>query len=90
MPESESAPAPGIRWAKVGWIILGISMLFWAFLPAIPFLPVTAGKKAIVGGITFILAEVTFWAGALIVGKETLRKYQDRLSPKSWITRRKE
>ena len=66
---------------RVGLIILAISMVFWALLPIIPFLPMSAGKKALIGGITFVLAEVTFWAGALLAGKEVVQKYQDRLNP---------
>ena len=66
---------------RVGLIILAISLVFWAFLPIIPFLPLSAGKKTLIGGITFLLAEVTFWGGALLAGKEVVQKYQDRLNP---------
>jgi len=66
---------------RAGLIILAVSLIFWAFLPIIPFLPLTAGRKALIGGITFVLAEVTFWGGALLAGKEVVQKYQDRLNP---------
>lgn len=83
---SDSAPAetgraPAGRWMRLGLIILGISLIFWALLPIIPFLPLSARSRAILGGIDFVLAEVSFWGGALLAGKEVVRKYQDRLNP---------
>ena len=69
------------RWMRLGLGILAISLLFWALLPAIPFLPLSTGKKAAAGGFVFVIAEVTFWLGAVLAGKEVVQKYQDRLNP---------
>lgn len=80
IPTSDSKPRFG-RWTRLGLMILAISMVFWASLLAVPLLPLTTGKKAVVGGVIFVLAEVTFWGGAILAGKETVQKYQDRLNP---------
>jgi hypothetical protein len=80
MPDPNPAPRIG-RWTRIGLIILAISMGFWASLLVVPILPLSTGKKAILGGIVFVLAEVTFWGGAILAGKETVQKYQDRLNP---------
>ena len=79
---SDPNPAPRIgRWTRIGLIVLAISMVFWASLLVIPLLPLSTARKALLGGIVFILAEITFWGGAILAGKETVQKYQDRLNP---------
>ena len=80
MPDPSTAPRVG-RWTRIGLIVLAISMVFWASLLVIPLLPLSTDRKALLGGIVFILAEITFWGGAILAGKETVQKYQDRLNP---------
>jgi hypothetical protein len=35
--------------------------------------------KVAIGGAALVMAEVLFWLGALLVGKETIQKYTKRL-----------
>ena len=82
LPSAEAPAArPASRWMRTGLVILGVSMVFWALLPAAAFFPLSTGKKAAAAGAIFIIAEVTFWLGALLAGKEVVQKYQDRLNP---------
>jgi len=53
-----------------GYAILGISLLAWAALPVLPFLPMEATRKAAWAGGVFIFAEVTWWLAVLLLGKE--------------------
>jgi hypothetical protein len=66
----------------MGFLI--ISLLTWIIPVIAPFTPFSTGVKAgvITGAIVF--AEVMFWAGALLVGKEVAAKYKGYLNPKNW------
>ncbi|CAH0236493.1 transporter suffix domain-containing protein [Peribacillus simplex] len=72
------------RFYKVGMGFLIISLLTWIIPVVAPFTPFSTGVKAgvITGAIVF--AEVMFWAGALLVGKEVAAKYKGYLNPKNW------
>ncbi len=62
--------------SRIGLVILGLSMVFWAFFLVIPFLPLSVGRKAAVGGINFVIAEATFWVGAVLAGKELVTRFK--------------
>nr|WP_285765889.1 transporter suffix domain-containing protein [Peribacillus sp. SI8-4] len=66
----------------MGFLI--ISLLTWIIPVITPFTPLSGAAKAgvITGAIVF--AEVMFWAGALLVGKEVAAKYKSYLNPKNW------
>ncbi|MBE3102833.1 MAG: transporter suffix domain-containing protein [Bacilli bacterium] len=69
---------------KIGIGLLIVSLLSW-FIPLIaPFTPFPTKVKAgiITGAIVF--AEVMFWVGVLLVGKEVASKFRSYLNPKNW------
>lgn len=68
-------------WAKVGVVLLGLSVLLWVPLPAVPFLSLSGGHKAALGGGLLLGAEVAFWLGAALAGPEAARR------ARSWIGR---
>ncbi|MFJ7753610.1 transporter suffix domain-containing protein [Peribacillus muralis] len=72
------------KFYKLGMGFLIISLLTWIIPVIAPFSPLSAAGKAgvITGAIVF--AEVMFWAGALLVGKEVAAKYKSYLNPKNW------
>ena len=53
-----------------GWTLIVISSIAWAILPLVPFLPMEASEKVAAGGALFIFAEVTWWLGVPLLGKE--------------------
>ncbi|KZE68851.1 hypothetical protein AWM68_00830 [Fictibacillus phosphorivorans] len=60
---------------KIGIIFIVLSFVLWLFIPVIPFLSFSAGlKTAIVSGL-FIGGEVSFWLGALLAGKDIVKKF---------------
>lgn len=75
MPESK----PISLISKIGLAVLALSMALWAFLPIIPFLPLSGGKKAIFASIDFIAAEVTFYGGLALAGKAIVSQITSRL-----------
>jgi hypothetical protein len=76
---------------KSNWKIkLGIGLMIFSvplflFLPAIPFLTIEGAAKIKLTTVIFISAEITFWAGGLLVGKELFTKYKAYFNPKNWF-----
>jgi hypothetical protein len=73
------------RLTSIGKLGLGLilaSSLLWLALVVVPFLPLSPGQKAIGAAAVVVTAEILFWLGALLTGKEVVQKYRDRLQPK--------
>ena len=62
-------------------MILG-SFLPWFGILALPWISLSIAQKAIAGSVLFVIAEVLFWVGVLIVGKEVADRYQRWLNPR--------
>lgn len=69
---------------KIGVILLVISIISFLMLPVIPFLDIEKGVKYAVTTALFVFAEVTFWVGGILMGKELFTKYKSLLNPKNW------
>jgi hypothetical protein len=69
---------------KLGIGHLIVSLLSWLIPLIAPFTPFSTKEKAgiITGAIVF--AEVVFWIGVLLVGKEVAAKFRSYLNPKNW------
>jgi hypothetical protein len=66
---------------KLGLGLIIISFLPWlAIAVIVPFLPISLAQKAILVPALLVLAEVLFWPGTLLVGKEVVQKYRHYLS----------
>ncbi len=65
--------------ARAGVILLGLSLALWVPLPMIPFLSLSTGVKATLGGGLVVAAEIAFWLGAVLAGPEAARR------TRSWI-----
>ncbi|WP_369797084.1 transporter suffix domain-containing protein [Kamptonema formosum] len=48
----------------------------------LPVLPLTVGQKALLVPVLAVLAEVAFWLGLLLVGKEAAAKYRRYFRPR--------
>ncbi|MFX3622515.1 MAG: transporter suffix domain-containing protein [Ectobacillus sp.] len=66
---------------KAGILLIVLSVLLWAMILAVPFLPMGGGQKAALGAALVVAGEVFFWMGTLLVGKEVVKK---------WLKRKKE
>jgi hypothetical protein len=69
---------------KIGVILMVISIISFLMLPVIPFLDIEKGMKYAVTTALFVFAEVTFWVGGILMGKELFDKYKSLLNPKNW------
>ena len=61
---------------KLGIGIMVLSVFLFLALPVIP------------STVVFITAEVTFYGGGFLVGKELFSKYKSYLNPKNWFNRK--
>ena len=66
------------RLARLGVILMGLSLALWVVLPLVPFLPMSAVEKAGFASGQIIVAEVAFWGGAVLAGPTAARRM------KSW------
>ncbi|MBD2267257.1 transporter suffix domain-containing protein [Anabaena sp. FACHB-1391] len=61
---------------NLGLILIIISFSPWlAIAVIVPFLPISLAQKALLVPALLVLAEVLFWPGVLLVGKEVVQKY---------------
>ncbi len=71
---------------KLGIILIIVSIPLFLMLPVIPFLNLK--NKALYTTIIFISAEVIFYSGGFLVGKELFSKYKSYLNPKNWFKKK--
>ena len=75
---------------KLGLVIIVLSVLLFLFLPVIPFLNFNDKTKVTISTVVFIIAEITFYTGGFLLGKELFSKYKSYLNPKNWFNKKKE
>jgi hypothetical protein len=71
---------------RLGIVIISISILLFLSLPVIPFLALDNKIKITISTVVFISAEVTFYGGGFLVGKELFVKYKSYLNPRNWFS----
>ncbi len=66
---------------KLGLGLIIVSFVPWvAICAVVPLLAITLAQKAALVPVLAIIAEVLFWLGILIVGKEAAKKYKQYLN----------
>ncbi|RZT23952.1 MULTISPECIES: transporter suffix domain-containing protein [Fictibacillus] len=60
---------------KTGIILIVLSFVLWICIPIIPFLSLSAAAKTGIVSALFIGGEVFFWLGALLAGKDIVKKF---------------
>lgn len=60
-----------MMWSRIGLIAILVSFLSWLAIAGVPLLGLRAGAIVAVVAALAILAEVLFWAGLALVGKDT-------------------
>jgi len=74
---------------KLGIFLMVFSGVFFAATLIIPFLNLPARTKVVAASASFILMEVVFWSGGLLVGKELFVRYKKQLNPVNWFKRQR-
>lgn len=69
---------------KLGIGVIIFSLSLWLVPIVTPFTPIPTKVKAGLIPGSIIVAEIMFWLGALLVGKEVANKFKSYLNPKKW------
>jgi hypothetical protein len=72
---------------KLGIFLMIFSGVFFAATLIIPLLDLPTRTKVVAASASFIMMEVVFWTGGLLVGKELFVKYKQKLNPVNWFKR---
>ncbi|WP_338754622.1 transporter suffix domain-containing protein [Bacillus sp. FJAT-52991] len=86
MSESKKQTHP--LFYKMGMVLIVGSAVFWIFPFIIPFLSFSTAMKATLITGSLICAEIVFWLGLLLVGKEAAMKFRSSKSIRKWKRRR--
>jgi hypothetical protein len=70
---------------KLGLLMILSSLIFFALLVIIPVLDIETDKKIWLTTFSFITAEILFYTGGFLLGKEIFSKYKSYLNPKNWF-----
>lgn len=73
---------------NLGLFLIVISFVPWIAVLIVPLLPLSTTQKALMVPVLAVVAELLFWLGLLIVGKEAARRYRHYLSPRyiwNWL-----
>jgi hypothetical protein len=54
--------------ARAGWSLVGLGIVLWIAVPVVLALSIDGGLKATVVGALLVVAEIAFWAGAVLLG----------------------
>jgi len=73
---------------KTGIVLLILSVILFLSLPIIPFLSIDSKTKISISTVVFILAEITFWSGGILLGKELFSKYKSYFNPMNWFKKK--
>jgi Na+/melibiose symporter-like transporter len=74
---------------KIGLVLVIISTLIFALLLIIPLLDFTDKEKIFLTTISIVVAEILFWTGGFLLGRQLFDKYKAYLNPKNWFNGRK-
>jgi hypothetical protein len=73
---------------KLGLVLLLISMVSFAFVIIIPGMELSRSAKITFTSISFVVAEVSFYTGGFLLGKELFKKYKALLNPLNWFKKK--
>ena len=70
---------------KLGLLMVLLSLIFFGLLVLIPMLDIKREQKVWFTTFSFITAEVLFYTGGFLLGKEMFNKYKSYLNPLNWF-----
>jgi hypothetical protein len=74
-----------LKWVGVGLIVL--SFILYGGLLLVPMLALAIEAKVGLSTALVVVGEITYWIGVVIVGRELVSRYRDRLHPRQWLAR---
>lgn len=73
----------------VGIVLIVLSFAFYAGIALVAMSPIPLDSKGILSGSCWVCREITFWMGAIILGREFIVKYKKSLNPLNWYQSKK-
>ena len=70
---------------KLGVILMIVCVVAFLAIPVVPFTNLQNSYKITLSTVLFVVGEITFWTGGILLGKELLNKYKSRINPKNWF-----
>lgn len=87
--DAPNVPEKGRRVRLLGWAILAASVVLWAAVVVVPFLPLLGAQKIWAAGALAVAGEVAFWISAAVLGREVVWNYRNSLNPRNWFGKRR-
>lgn len=78
------AGGPG-RLRKLGLALVVLSFVLYGGILLVPFLPLSTGGKIAVSSGLAVTGELSFWIGGIILGREIIARYRNKLNPLRWF-----
>lgn len=63
---------------RIGVILIILSVGLWVAILLVPYLPFSTAVKLLISSSLIVLAEILFWVGGIILGKEVMKKYKNQ------------
>lgn len=61
-----------------GWILVCAASALWIICIIVPFLSLSVGVKTAIIAILIVVAEILFWLGTLLIGKNIWQYLKER------------
>ena len=74
---------------KLGIVLILSSMIFFALLVVFPLTSLSNTIKITLTSVSFVVAEVLFYLGGFLLGKELFNKYKAYFNPAKWFRNKK-
>jgi hypothetical protein len=63
----------------IGIILVTLSFVVWGGIIALPFINISTDVKISIGAVLAVLGEVFFWGGSVLLGKEIVKRFFNKL-----------
>jgi predicted Kef-type K+ transport protein len=70
---------------KLGIVLLIVCVIAFLSIPVVPFTDLENSTKITLSTVLFVIGEVAFWVGGILLGKELFAKYKTNMNPKNWF-----
>ena len=71
----------------IGFGLLALAFLMWVVVPVVLLLPLSGAQKGWATAALLVAGEVAFWASAVFLGREVIRRYRAYLDPRRLLRR---
>jgi len=74
---------------RVGMALIFVSIGLFFTLFALPFLSIESKIKIVLAPVLLVAAEVMFWLGILLIGKDLYRKFKASIKSGAWWSKKR-